>query len=74
MHRSAEYGEELKMAAKNLRQCKRCGLPRLRKKELVAFLDAVRRNDHEAQQRAIELAAAQVAGFCGSKCRSSSKR
>jgi hypothetical protein len=69
MRRSGEYVAQWKKAAKKERGCKVCGASRLRKKELGAMLDLTPRKDVKAQRKAIRLAAAQLAGYCSTKCR-----
>jgi hypothetical protein len=69
MRRSGEYVTEWKKAAKQERGCKVCGASRLRKKELMAMRDLTPRKDMKAQRKAIRLAAAQLAGYCSTKCR-----
>jgi hypothetical protein len=69
MRRPGEYVAQWKKAAKKERGCKVCGASRLRKKELGEMLDLTPRKDVKAQRKAIRLAAAQLAGYCSTKCR-----
>ncbi len=70
--RSADYAETLKRARTKPRRCKRCGQPRLAKKELVAFLDELSTKSHKTRKKSIAFVAAQVAGYCGVDCRAES--
>lgn len=75
MRRPGEYVAQWKKATtKKERGCKVCGASRLRKKELTEMLDLTPRKDVKAQRRAIRLAAAQLAGYCSTKCRHLAER
>lgn len=68
--RPAEYIEQWKASPQN-RSCRACGESRLRKKDLMALLDAAPRKDTRALRKLVRLTAAQLAGYCSIKCRHS---